>query len=782
MTKRAKLRTLWIGGVFTLFFVVLVGKMYYLQVVSASGLMEKAEEMWEKDKVLQPVRGSILDRNDHILAEDGPSYTVIVNPQAINVLKQERAVAQGLSSILGKPESEMMDLVTKKRADNGKFYQWVEVRSEGWKIDNDKADEIMEFFDMEKPYDNRNNLNTRGIYLEETQKRYYPSNKMAAHVLGYFDKNGKAVGGLESMYNNELSGKPGRIITEKDRMGYDLPDGKSSYEPAVDGKTIQLTIDQQIQSYLETAMEKSYQTWKPKSMSAIAVNPKTMEILAMANFPNFNPASYWDTNDQKDFYNHAIGSMYEPGSTFKLVTLAGAVEEGLFNPTETFKSGSINILGDTLHDWNGNGWGSISYLDGLKRSSNVAFVKLGYEKLKPDKLKDYIARFGFGEKTGIDLPGEAKGLISFRYPVEYATATYGQGGVSVTGIQQAAAYAAIANGGKLMKPYIVKSIKDTRTGEVLQTTQPQVVRQVVSPATAQKVTEYLEQVVSDQAIGTGKNAYIEGYRVAGKTGTANVVINGKYSDDTWLTSFIGYAPVEDPQVLIAIVVDQADLKGDFHEGSKVAPIIFKEVMSQSLRYLGVSAKLKTEQTANVEKKFSVPDLINQSVADAKKSLNDGKIAYMTIGKGAKILAQYPVPGTEMNPSQRMFIVTEPVEEAELPDLKGKSLRDSLEICSYMKIDCQVSGEGYVVSQTLSAEGDKKTAKLELKPWLETAEASAGAGATPTPGKGSGTSATGGAGATGKTANSVNTAGATPKPGTTPTPSPTPTPTPSGKKP
>ncbi|MDF2670291.1 MAG: stage sporulation protein [Paenibacillus sp.] len=749
MTKKAKLNTLWIGGVFTLFFVVLVSKMYLMQVVGAAELMEKAQVMWEKDKVLQPVRGSILDRNNHILAEDGPSYTVIVNPEVIQVLGKEREISKGLSSILGKPEAEIMDLVTKKK-ENGTFFSWVEVRSEGWKIDNDVADEIMEYFKMEKPNDNRKNLVTKGIYLEESQKRYYPSNKMASHILGYYDKNGKAIGGLESKNNELLSGKAGRIITEKDRKGYELPDAKSSFEPAIDGKSIQLTIDQQIQSYMENAMEKAYLQWKPKSISAIAVNPKTMEILAMANYPNFNPAEYWETKDQKDFYNHAIASQYEPGSTFKLVTLAGAVEEGIFNPNEVYQSGSISVPGRTLSDHNISGWGKITYLEGLKRSSNVAFVKLGYEKLKEDKLKDYIARFGFGEKTGIDLPGEAKGLVKFQYPSDYATATYGQGGVSVTAIQQVAAYAAIANGGKLMKPYIVKSIVDSKSGDVIEEKKPEFVRQVVSEATAFKVSEYLETVVSDKAAGTGKTAAIDGYRVAGKTGTAQIVRNGEYSTNTWLISFIGYAPVEDPQILVAVIADEPDIGGDYHEGSKVAIPVFKDIVSQTLRYMGVSAKVKTEQTAVTEKKQAVPNLLNKVAADARKNLTTQKLNYETIGNGNTILSQFPAAGTEISSTQKIYLLTESVEEAEIPDLTGKSLRDALELCSYMKAECQATGEGYVVNQTITVEGEKKRIRLELKPWNDAAESSSA----------------------GKQASGSTTSGSKSSSKPTPTPSPT----------
>jgi penicillin-binding protein 2B len=733
MTKKVKLRTILIGGLFTLFFVVLIGKIYWVQVVDASELLKKAQEMWERTKTIQPVRGSIVDRNKQVLAEDGPSYTVIVNPKIIDTLKNGAEVVKQLSAILGKPESELMEQVTKKRED-GTLLPWVEVRSEGWKIDVETADKIAAALKLEQPVNSQSNLYTHGVYLEETPKRYYPGGSLASHVLGYFDKNGKAVMGLEAAYNDMLKGKPGSIITEKDRMGYELPDAKASYEPAEDGKTLQLTIDRNIQSYIETALERSYAEFKPKSMTAIAMDPKTGEILGLANLPTFNPAKYWEAKPE-EFRNNAISSQFEPGSTFKLVTLAGTVEEGLFDPNEKFKSGSIKIYDRTLNDHNLKGWGTISYLEGLKRSSNVAFVKLGYEKLKEEKFKQYIGKFGFGQKTGIDLPGEITGWGDrFRYPVDYATATYGQGGVSVTAIQQIAAYGAIANGGKMMQPHVVKAVLDPKTNETIQKVEPKEIRQVVSPETASKVTEYLEQVVSDKEMGTGRNAYIDGYRVAGKTGTANIVINGKYSDDKWVITFVGYAPVEDPKIVVLVLADQPDLHGNYHNGGLVAPVVFKEIMSQSLRYMNVTAHV-TQELSGVEKKVATPDLAGKPIADAKKQLGDSKIKYDVLGKGAGVIAQFPPGGTEISPNQRIYLLTEETGGVELPNLQGKSLRDALAVCSFMKVECQVSGEGYVASQAIVSGGERQAVSLQLVPWNDLekaiAEATKQAAATQT---------------------------------------------------
>ncbi|GAA3403936.1 penicillin-binding transpeptidase domain-containing protein [Paenibacillus hodogayensis] len=720
MTQKVKLRTVWIGGLFTLFFIVLIGKIYWVQVVDAASLLKKAQVMWERNKTIQPIRGSIVDRHNQVLAEEGPSYTVILNPSVIARQKNAAEITKELSAILNKPENELLEQATKRKED-GNLTTWVEVRSEGWKLDVETAEKIAVALKLESPLSNQNNLYTRGVFLEETPKRYYPGGSLAAHVLGYFDKNDKAVMGLEAMYDDLLKGAPGHIITEKDRMGYELPNAKANYQPAEDGKNLQLTIDRNIQSYIETALERSYAEFRPKSMTAIAMDPKTGDILGLANMPTFNPAKYWEAKPDS-FRNTAISSQFEPGSTFKIVTLAGTVEEGLFDPNETFQSGKIQVYDRPLRDHNIIGWGPITYLEGLKRSSNVAFVKLGYEKLKPERLKSYIAKFGFGERTGIDLPGEAKGLIRFSYPVDYATATYGQGGVSVTAIQQIAAYAAVANGGKMMQPHVVKAVLDPKTNEPIQTIEPKMVSQVVTPETARKVSEYLEQVIVGE-YGTGKNAGIDGYRVAGKTGTANIVINGKYSDDKWVITFAGYAPVEDPKIVVLVLADQPDLHGNYHNGGLVAPVVFKEIMSQSLRYMNVTATV-TKELSGVEKKISVPEMSGKLVSEAKKQLGDQKLRYDLLGKGGSVIAQFPVAGTEISPTERIYLLTEEKEGVELPNLQGKSLRDALAVCTFMKVNCQVTGEGYVASQTAVPNGEGSAVALQLVPWNELEKAKA----------------------------------------------------------
>jgi penicillin-binding protein 2B len=714
LNRKIKIRTLLLGGFFTLLFIGMVVRIYWVQVVEAEQLVKRAQSSWEKDEVLRAVRGTIMDRESRVLAEDGPSYTVVIDPMFIDEKNKKQDVVKGLSALLNKPEHEIEAMATKRRQD-GRFFQWVEVRNQGWKIDSSVADEIKEHFEPYNSYNNLIHMYEYGIYLEESQKRYYPSGRMASHLLGYYDKQGKAVMGLEALFDPYLKGTPGKMVTAKDAKGNELPNAKVTFDPAINGNTLKLTIDMQIQSYIENAMEQAYRKYKPKNMSIIAADPKTGEILGMANAPGFDPNEYWVFDSQADFNNYAVSSQYEPGSTFKIVTLAAAVEEGIFNPEETFQSGSIKVPGATLHDHDNIGWGKISYLEGLKRSSNVSFVKLGYEKLGEQKLREYIQRFGFGEKTGIDIPGEARGIVQFRYPSEIATATFGQGGIATTTIQQVAAFGAIANGGKLMWPHVVKEIIDPQTNEVIESFEPKVIRQVVSPETAAKVNGLLEMVVSDQKIGTGRRAYIDGYRVAGKTGTANKVIGGKYSTDQWVISFIGYAPVEDPKILIAVVADEPDLRGDYREGGNVTLPVFKEIMTQSLRYLGVIASDNGYEIAVKEEALTVPDLSNMTVQTARNELDRRKLSYEVLGNGDRVLAQFPEAGTETGPMQRMYIITEDVADIRAPAFKSKSLRDALELCSILGLQCQWSGEGYVTDQRVSQDG---IIMLTLEPYKE----------------------------------------------------------------
>ncbi|MBO9596831.1 MAG: PASTA domain-containing protein, partial [Cohnella sp.] len=361
-------------------------------------------------------------------------------------------------------------------------------------------------------------------------------------------------------------------------------------------------------------------------------------------------------------------------------------------------------------------------------SSNVAFVTLGYERLGKERLVKYINDFGFGQKTGIELPNEISRSVSLNYPSEVATAAIGQGKVIVTPIQQVTAVAAVANGGKLLEPHVVKSITNNETGEKI-VTEPKVIRQVISAETSRKVGEYLEQVVSDREIGSGKLAYIPGYRIAGKTGTAQKVSKGEqtdpngsgYAKDRFVVSFIGYAPVEAPKIVLYVIMDEPQAESAFG-GTLIGPI-FKEIMGQSLEHLGVKPNLpKSEQpsiaaaqaTAGAEITAKVPDVVGMTVSQAQAALKQKNFPVGVLGKGAKVLQQLPKAGSVMPDSQRIYLLTD-THQGGVPDLTGLSLRDAIEMCSLLQVPFTVEGEGYVAGQKATKIGSQWTLQLKLAP-------------------------------------------------------------------
>jgi len=711
MTKRIKLRTLLLGGFITLLFVGLVFRIYWVTVGPKGEFwLNQAKQTWITSKPLPQERGTISDRNGVVLAADAAAYTLAVSPKVLNELEEShpswRLIDQIVSKfhlVLDKDESEIRAAIDAKKED-GTYYAQREIRPEGWKMDKAVADRLMAFREEMRKLTGQNDV---GIYFNEEKKRYYPGGALASQILGYENKDGEAIMGLEKTLDEQLRGEAGHITYEKDGIRTQLADGVVDVKQAVDGKDVTLTLDRDIQFYMEEALEEAYKKYNPVSITAIAADPKTMDILGMVSLPDFDPNNYWDySGNLAAFKNNAVQSVYEPGSTFKIMTLAAAVQEGKFNPNATYKSGSISISkkDKPIHDHNYSGWGTITYLEGLKRSSNVAFVKLGYEMLGKEKFAQYINDFGFGAKTGIDLPGEVLGQTKITWNRDYASATFGQF-VTVTPIQQVAAVAAVANGGKLMQPHIVKSITDPKTGEKT-VTEPKMIRQVISESTSKQVGEYLEQVVSDTEIGTGRNAYIPGYKIAGKTGTAQVVVNGKYAEDKYVVSFIGYAPVEDPKIVLYVLVDQPDIP--LAGGSSVAAPIFKQIMEQALRHMGIQPDLDEEETKGkdggedeevvAEVTKAVPDVTGMTVAQAVSELANVSFNTETLGKGEKVLQQLPKANSVIPSSQRVYLVTEKSVNS-VPSLKGMSLRDSLEMCTLLGAKCLTNGEGYVVAQT-----------------------------------------------------------------------------------
>ncbi|WCK53090.1 penicillin-binding transpeptidase domain-containing protein [Aneurinibacillus sp. Ricciae_BoGa-3] len=711
--KRIAYRTLGLGAIFTALFFLLILRSYWVQAVDRSNLMAKARVTWERSDAINPKRGEILDRNGQILAYTSKAYTVTAqlkplsndNLNSSDYVKDPQMTVEKLAPILGVTPDSLLPKLTNKNS------RQIELRPAGWKISKDIADKITA-------------LKLPGVGVYPDTKRYYPFGALASQVVGFTNLDGQAQMGVEYSEDKALKGQKGSFTFKMDSRGNQLPDGVQSYKPAIDGSNVSLTIDRQIQTYVEDALDDAMAHYKVKGLTCIVTNPNTGEVLAMGNRPAFNPNTYW--NSQNGFANDAVSSNFEPGSTFKIVTLSAAIEEGVFNQNDTYMSGLYRFKNPNIQpiqDHNGGvGWGRITFKEGVKRSSNVAFVMLGYDHLGKDKLFSYIQKFGFGQQTGIELPGEARGILNFEkaYPRDVAAMAFGQG-VGVTAIQQVAAVGAVANGGNLMQPYLVKELDDPKTNKPVSVKQPKVIRRVISENTSKQVRDLLGAVVNEKN-GTGQLEAIPGYDVAGKTGTAQFIgSNGQYVPGRYINSFIGFAPKKSPKLLVYVVVDNAEI-GEAAGAQIVAPI-FKYVMQHSLQYLklapdnSVSNKTVTVKTDQV----TMPQTVGEQSAKITKQLAALGLHAQTLGSGGTVLGQYPKEDEVLSKGTDVYLLTAK-KDLKMPDLTGKTLRDVMEICALLQIKVSgIQGEGFVTAQSLPVgitikKGD--TLNVEMAPKSE----------------------------------------------------------------
>ncbi len=412
----------------------------------------------------------------------------------------------------------------------------------------------------------------------------------------------------------------------------------------------------------------------------------------MSQRPSFHPT----TRDglDKSWHNEVVETPIEPGSTMKIFTLASAIQEKKWNPNEQYKSGSYKVTEKSrpIHDHNGSGWGTITYLEGIQRSSNVAVAKLVNEKIGTEKFREYLTKFGFDKPTGIDLPNEASGTIVYKWPIEKVTTSYGQG-TTVTPIQLIQAATAVANDGKMMKPQVIDKIVDPNTGKVIKQNEPESAGQPISAETAKEVRDVLETVVTAEH-GTGKSYAIPGYQVAGKTGTANITENGKYlgGPSNYLFSFLGMAPKDDPKLIVYVAVQQPEID-NYIKGSIPTSMIFKSVMQSSLQYLNI-------KPASQEKVKStpVPDVEGQNPAEAKKLLESKGFETVVIGDGNQVEEQLPKPDTKVLEGEKVFIRASGAMT--YPDLTDWSLRDVMKLAQIAGIKLNKAGSGYVTKQNL----------------------------------------------------------------------------------
>ena len=619
--KNIHIRIKIVGLIFILITFLIIGKIFYVQVFSYKKLSKSANSLWSRNLPIEGNRGVIYDANGNVLVNNTTTVSLVLIP---NQIENKVDTAKKLADILKVDYDEMYKHVNKHSSIE-------RVHPEGRKLSFDIADKI-------------DNLKLSGVYLLKEAKRNYLYGSMLSQTIGFVGVDNQGLSGLELMYDKYLTGAYGAIKYYSDAKGKKLELSEVYVKPT-DGINMTLTINLDIQKSLERELNNAVSKYDPEHALGIVMNPKTGEILAMASRPSFDPSSYKNYDIETINRNLPVWMTYEPGSTFKIITLASVLEEGLvdLNKDTFYDTGGVNISGARIRCWKAGGHGAETYLQVVENSCNTGFVSLGF-KLGKEKLFNYIKKFGFGSKTGIDLNGEENGILFNLDKVgdlELATTSFGQG-VSVTPIQQIVAVSAAINGGYLMKPYIVKSLNEPVTNTVIKENKPTIIRKVISEETSSKVRYALESVVAN---GTGRNAYIENYRVGGKTGTAQKVKNGVYMVGNYIVSFIGFLPADDPEVIVYIAVDHP--KGIVQYGGTVSAPIAREVLLDSISALNIKAKggLEKKYNWNDKKAYTLNDVVGMDVNDAIKMLKPFKVEYS--GTGNKVIYMSPKPGTRI---------------------------------------------------------------------------------------------------------------------------------------
>ena len=628
--KWARIRIIMIGIVFGLLFLSVVGRAFYLQILQHENLVKKADKQHQHKVHLTPARGSILDRNGTTLAESIHMDSCYAEPRRI---KDVDGTAGVLAPMLGIPKHE---LVTKLSVN--KSFIWIE----RW-LAPEVAARVK-------------NMKLPGIGFVPESKRFYPNMEIAAHVVGFTGRDPNGLEGIELKYDSTILGNTGYMITERDALGRNIAIMNTVIKDSSPGKSVILTLDKTIQFIAEKELAKAVTESNAKGGMALVMESDTGKVLAMANYPTFNPNSY-SRYTLAQLRNHVVVDSFEPGSTFKIFTIAAALDSGTIKPGDVYncENGTYRIADRTIHDDHPHSRLSVSEI--IKYSSNIGSAKIGF-KMGEEKLSSYLRNFGFGGRTGIDLPGESPGSLKKHwYGVDLATISFGQG-VSLSAIQLVSALSSIANGGNLMKPYLVEQILDDN-GTVAQKFEPQLVRRVISQETAQKVTKMMETVTADG--GTGTKAALDGYRVAGKTGTAQKVdpVTHAYSPTRRIGSFVGFVPADKPKLTIAVIIDEP--QGVKYGGVVAAPA-FRGIAQNSLAYLKIQPSMPT--TAAVK------------TADTK-----------------------PAPPPPIESLSDGDILDAPAEGEVMPNFKGMSMRRVLQVMEKRGINIRLIGSGRAAEQS-----------------------------------------------------------------------------------
>ncbi|WP_040211989.1 stage V sporulation protein D [Clostridium polynesiense] len=704
-------------GITTLFMLLSI-RLVYLMLIKGPEYKAMAQEQWTSRVLIDAKRGRILDTNYNELAVSGNVYRVDLDLNAIkkyitdyNKKHKEQISNEDLALKIGEAlemdKFEVLKKLESKLPSGAPMQSAILAR----RIEKVQADKLKA-------------LKINGVLISPDTKRFYPNNNFLAHVLGVTDSDGKGLTGIEYKYEEELKGSPGVRLAEIDRNSGELPYTISEYTKPIEGKDVVLTIDEKIQFFAEKAANQALIDNKALAVTIVVMNPKNGEVLALVNKPDYDPnkpregAANYDEL-QKKWRNRAVSDTFEPGSIFKVITAAAAMQEGKVGEHDTFTcGGSTTIANRTIKCWKSGGHGTQNFSDIIKNSCNIGFIQLG-QKLGKENLHKYIKLFGFGEKSGVDLPGEANGIImplEKMTEVDLATISFGQANTVGT-MQFMAAFNTIANNGVWIRPHLMKEIVHTdEDGTRISDKKFENLgkKKIIDEGNTKTLRSYLERVVTE---GSAKKAMIEGYHIGGKTGTAQKVINGVYAPSKYISSFVGMAPIDDPQITLMVTIDEPG-NGEYYAGQVAAPVA-QRVFNDIFNYLSLKSDSSPEGTANsLLRDVVIPDVRGMKKEEAFKILRKDGLNYNLEGEGETIVDISPKPGYSVKEGSKINLYlgnnSNYNKDVVVPDLKGYSRQGAIDLLNKINLKAVISGEGMVTEQSIHPnEFVKKGTTVEL---------------------------------------------------------------------
>lgn len=678
---------------------LLLVKMLYLTVIKGPELAEKAETQWKSEMNLTAMRGNIVDRNGSILVTSTNVYRIEVDMDTLKTyIEDEKTTVEKVSSDLAEALGASYDDIYGKLSDEeNKFI----ILSKG--LETDVIDKVK-------------SLEIRGLVYYDEIERYYPNGNYLSQVLGIINSEGVGLTGLELQYDDYLSGLSGIRIGGVDAYSNDLPFVSGKQTNAINGKDIVTTIDENLQYYAELVANEGLETYKAKRVSITIMNPNNGEILAMASTPGYDPNDPYEgyenfegdtENDkiQNMWRNSIVSDTYEPGSTFKIITMAAAMEEGLIHDDDVFVCNGSKTFGDVnVHCWNLSGHGAQTAAEILKNSCNVGFMELG-ARLGAEKLNEYIKKLGFGSITGIDLPGEAEGIVKSTNSIsdiDLATIAFGQTN-TLNALQLLTAVNAVANGGNLIQPHIVKEIthKDSNGNTIVdKTIEGKTTENVLSEKTSATLREYLERTATQDA---GAGTFVQGYDIGGKTGTAQKVDieTGSYSADKYIASMVAMTPVDDPQLTVYISVDEPST--GVYYGGQVASPLMKKLFSHIFAYIESPTG---KASYSISKDVVIPEVRGKSIEEAKSILEENGLGCEINGDGNTIVSINPYPGTTVKAGSKITLTASSKSSIDnkiiMPDLAGTTVEFAINLLDNLGLQYEYEGSGKVVEQSISS--------------------------------------------------------------------------------